>query len=110
MQIEARAKHWLLRELMEVLSSKLLESGYLEGPGLQLMDEGNLMNYMKDDRIICLHLEEESEESILIVDSESEIPEVYDVWDSALIEFGKKVKMQLITFAKNQKKVKQGIV
>jgi len=111
MQIEARAQRWILKELMAILSAKLLEHGYEEGPGFQLMNEGNLANFTKNDTIICLHLDEESEqnESIFIVESESEIPEIYDLWDASLIDLGNRIKMQLLTFAKNQDKVKQGI-
>jgi hypothetical protein len=112
MQIEAHDQPWILQELMEIVSAKLLENGYEEGPGLQLLDTGNLMNYTKGDSIVCVQFREavEEDQSSLIVESENEIPELWTLWDSSLIDLGNKIKMRLLSFAHNQQKVKQGIV
>ena len=109
MQIEARGREGILREVLGILREKLQNSDYLAGPVLQRIDDGNLI-YTKDGRIVCVQLAEaEGEECILTVESETEIPELYEIWDDSLIEWFRKTKQEVLNFAMNKQKVEQGI-
>ena len=112
MLIEVRGKDHVLRELCLVLSDQLQCAGYAAGPRVgSMMDGGTVITYLKNASIVSLQVAEESEagESALRVEAEQEIPELYDLWDSALIVFAKTIKEQLMDFAVNKQKVEQGI-
>jgi len=112
MFIEVRGNEYILNNLSKIFGDLLRVSGYTEGPRFATMDTGNLMNYAKGPTMVSVQLrEEESEmnETVLRVESEVEVPELYDLWDSALIVFGKKMRMQLLDFAVSKQKVERGI-
>lgn len=110
MRIQARDRRWILQELMQTFATKLLDTGYAEGPGFQRFDSGEARNFTFAGQIISVQMKEsEVNECCLIVESEKEIPELYDVWDASLIELGNKIMKQLVTFATNKEKVQQGI-
>jgi|GEM_PF-4375220 len=111
MQIEVRGNESILRDISKIFGELLRTSGYSEGPSFGTMDSGNLMNYVKGSTMVCIQLREESEldESVLSVDTEADVPELKDLWDSALITLGKTIKMKLSNYAINKVKVEQGI-
>ena len=110
MQIEVQGTESILRDISIIFGELLRISGYLEGPRFGTMDSGNLINYVKDSRIVSVQLTEESESdgSALRVETEAEIPELNELWDSALITYGKRLKMKLSNYAINKEKVEQG--
>ena len=110
MFIEVRGSEDMLRALRLNLEDQLQTAGFLSGPRVGSIDAGRMMNYVKGEQIVSIHTEEsEAGDSVLRIESERELEELYELWDAALIAYGKKVKQQLIEFASDRQRVERGL-
>jgi hypothetical protein len=91
MPIEIRGPEHLLEELRLFLGDQFLKRGYEQGPKIGSMDSGGTVNFAKGEDIVTVHIKEEDEGSLMYVESEKEIPELNDIWDDAIITYGKEV-------------------
>lgn len=107
MEIETRAPEPFLEEFRLFLTDELIQHGYTEGPKIKSMESGIMIEYLKNNWIVSLQISEESEqgESFMRLQSEREIPELNEIWDAALISFGKQILLRLRNFAVDKAKV-----
>ncbi|MCI0412856.1 hypothetical protein L0222_08665 [bacterium] len=110
MLIEVRGSEEMLDEIRLFFEDELQKTGYGTGPRLGSMDAGILLSFVKGDAIVSMQVTEESEAGVttLRIEAEHEIPELHELWDSALIRYGKKVMSTLIDFASEKTRVEQG--
>jgi hypothetical protein len=111
MLIEVRGSEAMLDEIRLFFEDELQKAGYAAGPRLGSMDAGILLSFVKGDAIVSMQVTEESESGVttLRIESEQEISELYLLWDSALIRYGKELMSILIEFASDRTKVEQGL-
>jgi hypothetical protein len=109
MPIEIRGSEHLLEELRLFLGDQFYKRGYEQGPKVGSIDSGETVNFAKGDDIVTVHIKEEDEESLMYVESEKEIPELTDIWDDAIITYGKEVLKRLRNYSINKDKFESGV-
>jgi hypothetical protein len=111
MLIEVRGSEAMLHEIRLFFEDELQKAGYAAGPRLGSMGAGILLSFVKVDAIVSMQVTEESESGVttLRIESEQEISELYLLWDSALIRYGKGLMSILIEFASDKTKVQEGL-
>ena len=111
MQIEVHGPQQVMEQIRLMFQDQMEKAGYEEGPKFTSRDTGVLINYTKGDLIVSIQVTEESEtkDSTLRVEAEQEIPEIYELWDTALIQFGKDQIRHLYDFAIDKNKVKEAL-
>ena len=111
MLIEIHGREAILDQIRLHFGDELQNAGYAVGPRIGQMETGRFTCYVKDDFIITTQITEESEasEGSLRIESENEIPEMYSLWDAALVSYGKKIRENLLNFAHDKSKVENGL-
>lgn len=109
MQIDISGPERLLEDLRLYLGDLLEQKGYSKGPKLLSMGAGMMVDYLKDDIIVSIEISEEAEgqECRLHVECEQDIPGFDEIWDTALVNYGKDIIVRLRSYAKDKKKVEQ---
>jgi len=109
MPIEIRGPEHLLEELRLFLGDQFLKRGYEQGPKIGSMDSGGTVNFAKGEDIVTVHIKEEDEGSLMYVESEKESPELNDIWDDAIITYGKEVLKRLRNYSINKGKFESSV-
>jgi len=108
MQIEVRGPEAILDQIRLYLHDHLEKNGFRKGMKVGF-SESVMADYVKDDLIVCVELKQETETSLLRVESEQDIPELHQMWDAALVSYGREVLEYLRNFAMDENKVSQEI-
>ena len=97
MPIEIRGPVNTLDELRLFLSDQLVRSLYKVGPKFSSVDSGVATTYLKKDLIVSVHMGEPDEQGqcVLYMESEQKIPELEQIWDDAIIKYGKEIFKRL---------------
>ncbi len=111
MFIEVHGPECMLDEIRLHFEDELQRAGYGTGLRLGSMDAGTLISYVQGDKIISIQVTEESEagDSALKIEAESEITEIYELWDAALINYGRKMMSRLMNFARDKIETGTGV-
>jgi hypothetical protein len=111
MLIEVNGPQEILEQILLLFQDQLTKASYSEGPRVGSMDSGTWTTYVKGNLIVTLQLSQESEtdETTLRIEAEQEIPELHTLWNTALIQYSKKIKETLIQFATDKEFVKREI-
>ena len=111
MQIEAHGPEQIMEQIRRLFQDQLEKAGYQEGPKFTSMDAGILISYTREEVIVSIQVTEESEtsDSRLRVEAEQDIPGMYELWDAALISYGREVFERLRSFAIDKSKVEKEI-
>ena len=107
MPIEVRGSEHFLEELKLFLMDQFTKRGYMQGPKVSSRDSGVTVNFTKGDLIVTVHIKEEDESSLMYVEAEQEIPELADIWDEAIITYGKDLLTRLRGFSINKDRIDQ---
>lgn len=109
MQIDVHAPEYFLEEFRLHLQDQFAKQGWTQGPKVGSIDRGHMTNFLKGESIVSLEISEESEghDPTLHLESEVEIPELDEIWDRAIVVFGKELFSRLTSIARNKDKVTQ---
>ena len=108
MQIEVRGPEAILDQIRLYFQDQLEKNGFQKGMKVGF-SESVAADYVKDDLIVCVELKQESESVLLRVEAEQDIPEFAQMWDAALVTYGKEVVGHLRNFAFDKNKINQEI-
>lgn len=108
MHIEIQGPQDILEGFKLSLHHELHKAGFSDGPKIISADR-KVIGYTKGDAILNIEISEESErgQSRLMVECESEIPGFQNIWDAALIAYGKEIVNRIQNFAIDKEKVKR---
>jgi hypothetical protein len=111
MFIEVHGTQDMLQHLRLNFEDELQNAGYARGPRVGSMDAGRFDHYMKAESIVSIQIIEESQagDSALKIETEQQSNELYQLWDTALMTYGKKLLATLVEFAHDKKRVEQGM-
>jgi hypothetical protein len=102
LQIEIRCPESFLEEFRLHLEDEFEKNGYLKGPKVAYKDASHMETYVKGEIIVSLQIQEsDSGESALNLESEEEIADMKEIWDSAVIKYGKVLIQRLCDIAQN---------
>lgn len=109
MPIEIRGPAHTIEEFRMFLSDQLIQSRYREEAKVSAMDSGIAISYTKKDLIVSVHLGEQDDhgERTLYMECEKEIPELEQIWDDAIIKYGKELLKRLRSYSIKKEKVDQ---
>jgi hypothetical protein len=108
MRIEIQGPQGLLEEFRLRLQDQLQKAGFSQGPKVTSMDR-KVIDYTKGDAILNIEISHESEgrQGHLIAECETPIPEFEEVWDAALVTYGKEILERVRSFAIDKDRVKK---
>ena len=112
MLIEIHGHEAMLVQIRLHFGDELQNAGYGVGPRIGQMEAGRFTCYVKEESIITVRItteESEASEGSLRIESENEIPEMYSLWDAALVSYGRNIRENLLNFAHDKTKVENGI-
>jgi len=108
MQIEVRGPEAILDQIRLYMQDQLEKNGFRKGMKVGF-SESVMADYVKEDLIVCVELKQEAETGLLRVEAEQDIPELNQMWDAALVSYGREILEYLRSFARDQSKVSQEI-
>lgn len=111
MQIEIEGPEFILEEFRLHLNDQLLKSGFVQGPKIDRVDSGLIIEYLRGGEIVTIEIssEREGENSKMHLDANKNIPALNDIWDDALVSYGKQSLHHLLSYARNKDKVKKSL-
>ncbi len=112
MQINVRGPESFLEEFRLRLEDELEKNGYQKGPKVGYVESGHMETYLKGETILSLQTQEsDSGEASLHLESEEEIANIKEMWDTAVIKYGKELIQRVQAIAQNpsliEKELKQ---
>jgi hypothetical protein len=109
MEIEITAPKEILEEFRFHLHDQLLAAGFTQGPKIDSVESGIIIEYLKGNQIVSLEIQSELEgkNSIMHVEANQEIPELKELWDQAVLSYGKVNMERLLEFALDKNKVRK---
>jgi hypothetical protein len=112
LQIEVRCPESFLEEFRLHLEDEFEKSGYMKGPKVGYIESGHMETYVKGGIIVSLLIKDsDSGESVLNLESEQEVADMKEIWDRAVIKYGKDLIERLRNIAQNasfvEKELKQ---
>lgn len=107
MEFEIKGSQGMLSEFRIHLQNGLEKRGFERGPKLLSMASGTIVDFLREDLVVGIQIlpEEEQQVSTLRMETEQDVPELTEVWDSALVSYGKQVVELLNAAAINKKAV-----
>ena len=108
MQIEVRGPEAILDQIRLYMQDQLEKNGFRKGMKVGF-SESVMTDYVKEDLIVCVELKQEAETVLLRVESEQDIPDLNQMWDAALVNYGVEVLEYLRNFAFDKERINREI-
>jgi hypothetical protein len=111
MRIEIEGPQGILEEFRLYLQDQLLKEGFIQGPKIDSVETGLMIEYLRGDQIVSVEIssEVEGKSSRMHLEANKNIPSLSDIWDDSLITYGKQSVHRLLAYAQNKDKVKKGL-
>lgn len=111
MRIEIEGPQGILEEFRLYLQDQLLKEGFIQGPKIDSVETGLMIEYLRGDQIVSVEIssEVEGKSSKMQLEANKNLPALNDIWDDALISYGKQSLHRLWSYARNKDKVKKGL-
>lgn len=112
MQIDTSGPLEFLEKFSFSLREEFEKNGYSEGPHIGRMDSGTCWTLLKGKMIVALQLQEGDDPTNvkLHLESEKDVPGIDQIWDNALISFGRELLSRIRQMAKDPQKVEQALL
>lgn len=112
MELEIKGPEGMLSEFRTHLQNGLESKGFKKGPKFLSMASGVIVDFLREDLVVGIQIlpEEEQQTSTLRMETEQDIPELIEIWDSALVSYGKQVMALLKSAAINKKIVSSQLI
>jgi hypothetical protein len=112
LQIEVRSPESFLEEFRLHLEDEFEKNGYMKGPKVDHIESGYMETYVKGEIIVSLQIKDsDSGQSALHLESEQDVADMNEIWDRAVIKYGKNLIERLRNIAQNasfvEKELKQ---
>jgi hypothetical protein len=111
MQIEIEGPQGILEEFRLYLHDEFLKTGFVQGPKMDRIQTGLMIEYLKNGEIVSLEIssEREGKNSQMHLEANKQIPEIVEIWDEAVIRYAKQSLHRILQFAQNKEKVKKAL-
>jgi hypothetical protein len=101
----------MLEEFRSFLCDQLIRARFTEGPKVSSMESGSSVSYTKKDLIVSIQIGRGDDQGncLMYMECERKVPELDEIWDQAIINYGKELMKRLRKFSINKSRVVQGI-
>lgn len=111
MKIEISAAVEILQEFRLHFHDQLLGAGFIQGPKIDSVESGIIIEYLRGNQIISVEIQSgpEGKKCLMHMEANQEIPELKELWDEAVLSYGKVNIERLLEFALDKNKIRRGL-
>jgi hypothetical protein len=111
MQIKIEGPEGILEEFRLYLHDEFLKRGFTQGPKMDRIESGLMIEYLKDGEIVSIEVssKREGKDSQMVLEANKQNPETYEIWDEAVIRYAKQSLHRILTFGQNKEKVNKAL-